>query len=373
MLGPTLLDMQEQRRAIVAWSGAVAAVCLGLAAVLPHNWFVLALVIAVVAFVILLVAGIPDLAGWVRERLERRSDQRKRRPRAAVTDRWHATSNGFKAAALSRMGSVGLSHPGYMRPTDDKRPSVRFGTLIACDTLGPTPELTELRSRFRAFLATQPIMDLVSTLSAVGSDESWRSLAGHGRWMLEAAMMAEDQTHAPVASAMLLLPEAGMPARFGTEASSAELILHIEPRTKEGKPAPPVGLAEWQDRFVQALGLSATLAGFLTDNLGLVTSDDPSAKFALIMDTLGPLTELVDIGDLKPLPGGQVLNQFTGWAVAEPAGKSPSGTARDLMANLCEGALGGLDGYESALPPVGLSRHPHMPRTACQVRQKYGP
>jgi hypothetical protein len=248
-----------------------------------------------------------------------------------------------------------MSHPGYMRSTDDKPPSVRIGMLIGCDPLGPVPELTELRSQFRALLASQPIMDLVSRLSVVDSDESWRSLPGSGRWMLEAALMteaqAEDQKHAPVASATMLLAEAGMPARFGTEPRSAELILHIEPRTNEGKPPLPVGLAEWQDRFAQALGLLTAFAEFLPNHLGLATSDDPAPKFALIMDTLGPLTELVDIGDLKPLPGGQVLNQFTGWAVAEPAGKSVTTTARDLMGQLCQGPLG-LDGYESALPPA---------------------
>lgn len=345
--------MQERRRSIAAWSGAVAAICVGLAAVLPHNsWFVLTLVVAGAASVILLMAGVPDLADWARERIGPRWEQRKRRPRAAATDRWLTTSNGFKVAALLRMNSVGLSHVGYMRPTDDKPPSVRFGMLVACDALGLTPELTELRSRFRALLASQQIMDLVSALSAVGSGESWRSLAGHGRWMLEAALMTEDQEHAPVASAMLLIPEDGAPARFGAEPGSAELILHIEPRTNEGKPAPPVGLAEWQHRFALALDLPTALAEFLTNNLNLATSDDPVAKFAVIMNTLGPLTELVDCGDLKPLPGGQVFNQFTGWAVADSAGKSTSGTARDLMVDLCEGALGGLDGYESALPPV---------------------
>src|SRR6266487_1017836 len=33
------------------------------------------------------------------------------------------------------------------------------------------------------------------------------------------------------------------------------------------------------------------------------TSDDPWARFGLLLETLGLLTELIDIGGLKPLPG----------------------------------------------------------------------
>jgi hypothetical protein len=351
--------MADNRGAVVAWSGAVCAGAGALAVLVAGgkaSWeralFIALVVIAGLAFLLLLAAGFQGARSWWRAR-ERAP--RPRKPGPPITDRWRVTNSGFEVGALMHLWSGRMSHPGYMRSTDEKPPSVRIGMLVGCDALGPTPELTELRSRFRALLASQPIMDLVSRLSVVGSDESWRSLPGSGRWMLEAALMtedqAEDQNHAPVASATMLLPEDGMPARFGTEPRSAELILHIEPRTNEGKPTPPEGLAEWQDRFTQALGLPITFTEFLTNHLGLATSDDPATKFALIMDILGPLTELVDIGDLKPMPGAQVLNQFTGWAVAEPAGKSVRTTARDLMVQLCQGPLG-LDGYESALPPA---------------------
>jgi hypothetical protein len=345
--------------AIVAWSGAVCAGAGVLAVFAQHvPWLLIpAIVIAVLAFVILLAAGIPDLADWVRERVKQRSEhRRKQRPRPANTRRWRATPKGFEVGSLMRVRTVILSHPDSMRPSDDKLPFVRFGTLVGCASVGPDPGVTELRARLRAFLSSEPVMGLLSTLSAIDSGATWVSLPGHGRWLLEAAMTVadEDQTSAPavVAEARLLLPEADMPARAGTEPNSAELILHIEPRTKEGKPALPACLAEWQTRFGRMLELPSMLAGFLGLDLGLATSDDPPAKFALVMETPnGRLTDLVGIGDLKPLPGGQVMNQFMGWAIAEQDGKPTAGTARDLMGQLCEGALA-LDGYESALLPV---------------------
>jgi len=196
-------------------------------------------------------------------------------------------------------------------------------------------------------------MDLLSGLTHVGSEDSWRSLAGNGRLMLEAALMAEDQQEAPVASAMLLLPEGGM-SRYVTDPNCAELILHIELRTKGEKPALPLGLAEWQDRLTRALAIPGLLAKFVTHDLGLATSDHPQAKVAVILNTPGPMTELVDIGDLKSLPGSPVLNQFMGWAIADPAGKPAAGTARDFMTQLCEHVLR-LNGYESVLAAIGTA------------------
>jgi hypothetical protein len=254
-----------------------------------------------------------------------------------------------------RVRSVIMSHPSYMRPTEDKQPFVRVGALVGCTLLGAQPSVTELRARFRAFLASEPVMGLVSTLTNPGNADTWASLPGHGRWLLEAALMTdEDQAGAPVAEARLLLPEADMPARAGTEPNSAELIVHIEPRTADGMPAAPAGLAEWQGRFGRMLELPVMLAQFLASDLELATRDDPPAKFALVMETpTGQLTDMVDLGDLKPL--GQVMNQFMGWAVAETGGKSTGGIARDLMGQLCEGALA-LDGYESALLPAEENR-----------------
>jgi hypothetical protein len=71
--------MAERRSAVVAWAAgvsAVAATFAGIAAsrgtpLLRNAWFIAWLVVALIGFVLLLVAGAPDLVGWLRERKSR--------------------------------------------------------------------------------------------------------------------------------------------------------------------------------------------------------------------------------------------------------------------------------------------------------------
>ena len=268
-----------------------------------------------------------------------------------ITDQWRVISNGFEIGALMHMGDMTFSHPGYRRQPDDRPPSVRVGALVACDPLGATPGSTELRQQFLRFLNRQLFMDPISGLTDTGTDKSWRPMAGLGRWMLEAFLGGDDPNEAPVVSAKLMLPEAGM-THSGSDPKCAELLVLIEPQAMGGKPALPAGLAAWQSRFAQALALPTALARFLEHDLSLATWGDPAAKFGVLVDTPGPLTELVDMGDCEPLPGAQVSNQFIGWAVADSAGASSMGTARTLMMELCDHALH-LDGFEPLLPSAG--------------------
>jgi hypothetical protein len=268
-------------------------------------------------------------------------------PGTAITDRWRHTTDGFEVPSLMRITHKAFSHPGYMRASPDTPPSMRIGTLMACDPLGPTPITSELRSRFLAFLTQQPILDLVSVLSHIDSDAKWRSLAGNGRLMLEAAMMAEDQKEAPVASAMLLLPEAGK-SSFGSDPRCAEFVLHIEPRTQDGTPAAPIGLAQWRDKFARALAIPQTLAFFLTYDLGLATPADPPAQLGLWLNAPHTMTELVNVGNLKTLPGSAQANWFIGYAVADSEGASPMAAAADLLGQMCDFTLH-LDGWESVV------------------------
>jgi hypothetical protein len=71
--------MAERRSAVVAWAAGISTVAAALAGIaasrgtplLRNAWFISWLVVALVAFVLLLVAGVPDLAGWLRERKSR--------------------------------------------------------------------------------------------------------------------------------------------------------------------------------------------------------------------------------------------------------------------------------------------------------------
>ena len=275
-------------------------------------------------------------------------------PAAAVTDRWRHTTDGAEVPSLMRITHKAFSHPAYLRGFPDRPASVRAGTLVACDPLGPAPT-TSLRSRFGGFLASPPLLGVVSEFSHIDSDARWTSLAGNGRLMLEAALMTDDQDEAPVASAMLLLPEAGR-SRLGSDPRYAEFVLHIEPRTQDRTPVPPAGLAQWRDRFAQALELPGALAQFLTSDLGLATTAEPPAQQGMWLNAPHAMSELVDAGDLKPLPGSALVNGFTSYSIADPEGKPVTAAALDILSQMCDFTLH-LDGWESAIVrEVGTAR-----------------
>lgn len=268
-------------------------------------------------------------------------------PEPALTNRWRHTTDGAEVPSLMRITHKAFSHPAYLRAHPDLSASVRIGALVACDPLGPTPTSSELRSHFAAFLASPQPLGFVSELSHIASDARWTSLAGNGRLMLEAALMTQNQEQAPVASAMLLLPEPGR-SRFGSDSRYAELVLHIEPHAPDGLPLPPAPLAQWRDRFTRALALPTALAQFLTSTLGLATTAEPAAQLGIWLHAPRSLSELIDTGDLKPLPGSALVNGFTSYAIADLAGKPASTAAIDILTQLCDFTLH-LDGWESAI------------------------
>jgi hypothetical protein len=263
----------------------------------------------------------------------------------AVTDLWRHTTNGIDVPAVMRIGNVSMSHPGYMaRPVQDTPPSMRIGALVACDPLGPTPPTSELRSRFLGLLARPPIMELVSGASHIGQRASWAPYGGHGRINLQAALAGPDEVEAPVASALLLLPEVGM-SQFGRDPRYAELVVDIEPRSPDGRPTQAMTLAVWHDLFTQSLALPGGLAEFLTTELDLTTASDPPAQIGIWLKTPHAMTELVDIEDLKPIPGAPASNWFVGYAIADLAGHKAEIAAVELLSQMCDYTLH-LDGYE---------------------------
>lgn len=268
-------------------------------------------------------------------------------PEPALTHRWRHTTDGAEVPSLMRITHKAFSHPAYMRAHPDQPASVRIGALLASDPLGPAPTTSELRSRLAAFLASPEPLGLVSELSHIDSAARWTSLAGNGRLLLEAALVTEDQGQAPVASAMLLLPEPGR-ARFGSDPRQAEFVLHIEPRTLDQTPVAPGTLMHWRDRFAQFLALPAALAKFLTGTLDLATAAEPPAQLGIWLHAPRSLNELVDTRGLKTLPGSALVNGFTSYAIADPDGKPPEQAATDILGQLCDFTLH-LDGWETAI------------------------
>ncbi len=337
----------------MGWAGGVCAGALGLATLVATSfsrpWHIAVILLGIVAALALLVligtgwtpAKLWVVASWPRRQLE---------PGKAITDRWLVTDKSTDVLTVSHIRTIAFSGTSYAGPPEDRPAILRLDIAVACEPLAPSPDATELRSRFRSFLTQEPIMTFLSDITAIGSAELWRSLTGTGSLMLEAAIMAEGQTDAAIA-AMLLLPQAGQALGYGQDTRYAEFRLHIEPRTAEGKPVPPSKLIEWQARFTKALGIPGLLRDFLSHDLELATFNDPPAMFAILLETYGgPLTQLIDIGDLTPLPGMPVSSQFMGWAVARADGRTNAGTARDLTTSMCEHSLR-LDSYQSALLP----------------------
>jgi hypothetical protein len=285
-------------------------------------------------------------------------NRRGRRPGPPVTDRWRHTTNGFEVPELMRITHVGMSHPGYMRRgPGDKPPSVRVGMLVACSPLGPKPATSELRSRFLGFLGWTPVMGLITSLSHIDANVSWAPWGGHGRINFEAVLTDGSEEGAPIVSALLLLPEQGEQgeSRYGRDARFAELVLDIEPRGPEGGPAVPANLATWHARLTQVLALPTQLGRFLTDELGLITSDDPPAQVGVWLTTQRSMTELVDVEQLKTVQGAMPSSQFIGWALADPNGEDADGAAVDWLTAMCDNTLH-LDGYEPVLERMRTGR-----------------
>lgn len=269
----------------------------------------------------------------------------------AVTSRWRHTTDGQDVPALMTLSHTILAHPGYAaRQPEETPPAVKIGVLVASDALDTAQSGTELRARFEALLAGQPISTIVRELTYVEPGMSWRSLAGHGLINLDAALVAGDDATSgvPAASALLLPAVAGL-SGYGHNDRCAVLLLYIEPRTADGHVPPAAPPAVWRERFEHALAMPGALAEFLTKDLGLGTTDDPAAQLGIWLESHGqPLTAMIDTGGLTTLPGSTPANWFCGYAIADPQGATASRTAEELLRQMCEYTLH-LDSYEQAL------------------------
>jgi hypothetical protein len=276
-------------------------------------------------------------------------------PGPASTDRWRPTTNGFDVPAMMQVGNVAMPDPSHLpRLPQEMPPTMRIGAVVACDPLGSSPATSELRAGFLGFLSSPPIKGLVSRLSHIPQGGRWKPLAGRGRIYLEAALTADDQNDAPTASASLLLPDPSG-SGYGHDPRYARFVLKVELRNAQGQPAPAMTLADLHDRFTRALAMPTALTAFLTDDLGLNTSDDPSSQVGVWLDTPRDMAELVDSEGLTPLPGSSRSNSFTGWALADAVGEPASIAAVELLRQMCDYTLN-LDGYEPVLEGMMAGR-----------------
>jgi len=71
------------------------------------------------------------------------------------------------------------------------------------------------------------------------------------------------------------------------------------------------------------------------------------------------MSDLVDTGHLSPLPGAVILENFLGFMIADPDGKSTDDVVRDLLRHLCDHTLHLGGDFERTLEAI-----PRSPRRA---------
>jgi hypothetical protein len=267
-----------------------------------------------------------------------------------VVDRWRHTSDGGQVPSLMRLTHTSMTHRGYSgRQPQDTPPVVKIGMLVSCQPIDPTFSGTDLRAKFRALLQSPAVHALITALTNVEPGMSWKNLAGHGPRTLEAALTASQDPldGVPAASALSLPPTVGG-SLSGRDNRLATLMIYVEPRTAAGHVPPASDLATWSRRFSLALTMPRAFAGFLDEDLGSATSNEPPAQLGIWLQAYQSLTEMVDTDGLQMLPGSSPSNQFIGWTFADPDGKAPAGAARELLVQLCEYTLH-LNDFEQAL------------------------
>lgn len=340
--------------------------------------FIVLVVIAALAFLGLLFTGVRVVwAAW--RRRSRRpttpaADQPEERSPTvpsgpAVTDRWQPTITDVSSEML-QLQNNSMNHPGYMTrsPMAGPPPSVRVGLSIACSELQATASTSDLRAKFLRFLGQPAVMDLVRQLTHINPEATWKARDDNPPFNFGAVLAPPGQEEqAPVGWARILLPES-LTRRYGRDARSAYLVLYVEPRTADGRPAPLASLASWHQRLSMALQLPGAVAGFLADDLGLATAADPAAQIGVWLKTPHHLTELVEVDAFDSVPGSAQSNWFMGFAVSSRQGEPVSDVALAWLRQLCDSALH-LDDYESALASLRPRSGSGRPRLEVHISQ----
>jgi hypothetical protein len=251
-----------------------------------------------------------------------------------VTAAWRHTSDGFEASPLMMLTSLAM--PGFFGRAES--PNVRVGVAIACDSLSPDADSSEMGKRFTEFLKAETVRKLLSAIAIApdGRHQSWTRHAGRGIDSLQAVLGLNPDE--PLASAMLHVPVAGRNL-YGRDSRLAALWLHLSPPEQNGNPE-RIGLGAWFRFFVDSLDLADHLVKLLTEGFGLRCWDDPAARVGVMLESAGStLAALVDAHDRVVMPGATPSSQFLGYAIADRAGGPVDDIARALIRQLCDYTL----------------------------------
>lgn len=342
--------MQDLRKRIATWAGAVGSLAGALAALLQSVRSVL-IVIAVAAFVVLFATGGPDIGAWLAGR-RRAAVTSLRRRRPAYTARWRPTTEGLEVPAVMTTLQKSFFHPALQHPAGGEPPTVRVAALVACEPLGDDPATEDLRRAFTDFLGAPPITDLVAQLTTVGAGATWHCYASNGRLSNGAVLTGGDPDGPPVAAALLNLRDSGT-RQWVHDRRYAELLITVEPRASGGQPAGPASLVSWCERLLVAFEVPGAFAAFLHDRLRARTHADAPAQLGVRLDARPSLRHLVDTTGLSPLAGSQPTSQFLSYAIADPSALPARGAAVAILGVWCDHALA-VDGYGAELTRLAV-------------------
>jgi hypothetical protein len=300
-----------------------------------------------------LVAAVLRILGRPLDTEARPGDRRSNPPAPAITDRWRFTADDVGASLLARMDFKSFDFPAYSRPT--LPPYMRVQALVACNSLWRDPGSQKLQSLFRGLLTCPPFNELLRDQYFFYS-LVWQSRATDRPSYLEADLSHDElPKESPRASAFLLLPEA--------DRSHAELGLQVDFSMTSY-----VSLRDWNRRVTCILDSAGELAGFLTDRLGLTTSNHLAAEVGIrlrhprsILGLVNPWvvdSEIVNPDAMKAMLSSHTVDEFTAFAIADPNGNTAAEVAGQIVLELSERALqlGGPEAELSGL--VGSSTNP---------------
>lgn len=257
------------------------------------------------------------------------------RSEPAVIGSWRHTADGFEASPLMNMAN--LSMPGF-ESVRGESPQFRVGVCVASDPIASDVSSSFLGAKLLEFLRCPLASDLITSVVSDAAGMIWTRHAGNGALSLEAVLALPGDNRRPAASALFQPPVIGL-RLYGRSEGIACIWIHLDPSDRNGGGVAAAGLGAWFERFVLAIRLAGAFANFLTDSLGLHTYDVPAARAGVMIQTVGPIVELVDPGDLAPLPGSFPAGQFLGYAIADTQGKSATHVARELLTQLCDHTL----------------------------------
>lgn len=332
--------MMQRRGAVVAWSGAVTAAAIAAATLFATSqrspfaspWVIVFVVIGAIAFLILVIAGIPDVAAWGADGF--RAVFRRARPPELELTRWGYTSDPVNMPAAYTALEVAVPGSSQMRQLEDPRPWVRYAILIGCGAVGADLDIRGARDRFLALLGEPPLSGLVSALTAVPDDATWSKRAAHDSAF--DAILTSGRDEEPVASARLELPDGT--TRFGRDGRCAVLIIHVE-ASAAGFSRLHAGWREWADRTTRVLQAVPAIADFLSGQLGLEVTAEPPPAVAIRLETPKDLGQLIGTTGLETLPGKQHFRQAIGYFAAFPGGASAGDAAEQMIRHVLRYAL----------------------------------